>query len=90
MHELAHSLVALRYKVPVNRITLFIFGGVSQIAGEPPSASAEFQIAVVGPLTSLALAAFFYLLSRCSRKSLQPWRSPSIWRSSTPCWACST
>jgi Zn-dependent protease/CBS domain-containing protein len=62
VHELAHSVVALHYKVPVNRITLFIFGGVSQIAGEPKSASAEFQIAVVGPLTSFALAAFFYFL----------------------------
>ena len=62
VHELAHSWVALRYKVPVSRITLFIFGGVSQIAGEPPSASAEFLIAVVGPLTSFALAALFYLL----------------------------
>ena len=62
VHELAHSWVALRYKVPVSRITLFIFGGVSQIAGEPPSASAEFSIAVVGPLTSFALAAVFFLL----------------------------
>jgi Zn-dependent protease len=62
VHELAHSWVALRYKIPVHRITLFIFGGVSQIAGEPPSASAEFLIAVVGPLTSFALAALFYFL----------------------------
>lgn len=60
VHELAHSWVALRYKIPVHRITLFIFGGVSQIAGEPPSASAEFLIAIVGPLTSFALAALFY------------------------------
>jgi Zn-dependent protease/CBS domain-containing protein len=64
VHELAHSWVALRYKVPVQRITLFIFGGVSQIAGEPPSASAEFLIAVVGPLTSFALAAVFFFLER--------------------------
>ena len=63
IHELAHSWVAIRYKVSVSRITLFIFGGVSQIAGEPPSASAEFLIAVVGPLTSFALAVlFFYFL----------------------------
>jgi Zn-dependent protease/CBS domain-containing protein len=61
-HELAHSVVALRYKVPVHRITLFIFGGVSQIAGEPPSAGAEFLIAVVGPLASFALGAIFYFL----------------------------
>jgi Zn-dependent protease len=62
VHELAHSWVALRYKVPVHRITLFMFGGVSQIAGEPPSAGAEFLIAGVGPLTSFVLAACFYYL----------------------------
>jgi Zn-dependent protease len=62
VHELAHSWVALRYKIPVHRITLFVFGGVSQIAGEPPSAGAEFLIAVVGPLTSITLAGVFYLL----------------------------
>jgi Zn-dependent protease/CBS domain-containing protein len=62
VHELAHSWVAIRYKVPVHRITLFIFGGVSQIAGEPPSATAEFLIAIVGPITSFALAAIFFLL----------------------------
>jgi Zn-dependent protease len=62
VHELAHSWVALRYKIPVHRITLFIFGGVSQIAAEPPSAGVEFLIAIVGPLTSFALAALFFLL----------------------------
>jgi Zn-dependent protease len=62
IHELAHSLVALRYKIPISRITLFIFGGVSQIAGEPPSASAEFLIAIAGPATSIALAVVFRAL----------------------------
>ncbi|MFC1586409.1 site-2 protease family protein [Fibrobacterota bacterium] len=60
MHELGHSLAALRYKIPVRSITLFLFGGVAQIGAEPPSAIAEFIIAIAGPLVSLALAVFFY------------------------------
>lgn len=60
LHELGHSVVALRYKIPVRSITLFIFGGIAQIGAEPPSAVAEFFIAIAGPLVSLALAVFFY------------------------------
>ena len=59
LHELGHSVVALRYKIPVRRITLFIFGGVAQIGAEPPSAAAEFVIAIAGPIVSLALALIF-------------------------------
>ena len=62
LHELGHSVVALRYKIPVRSITLFIFGGVAQIAAEPPSAISEFWIAIVGPIVSFGLALFFGVL----------------------------
>ena len=62
LHELGHSVISLGYKIPVRSITLFIFGGVAQIGGEPPSAWAEFWIAVAGPAVSFALAMFFALL----------------------------
>lgn len=62
LHELGHSVVAIRYQMPVRRITLFIFGGVAEIGAEPPSARAEFWIALAGPAVSLALAVLFGLL----------------------------
>lgn len=62
LHELGHSVVAMRYGIKVPRITLFIFGGVSQIAGEPTSAAAEFWIAIVGPGVSFVLAILFHAL----------------------------
>jgi Zn-dependent protease/predicted transcriptional regulator len=60
-HELSHSVVALRYKVPVQSITLFVFGGLSRIEREPASAKQEFNIAIAGPLSSLFLAGCFWL-----------------------------
>ncbi|MDE3230893.1 MAG: site-2 protease family protein [Chloroflexota bacterium] len=52
VHELAHSLVARSRGMPVKSITLFIFGGVSNLEREPRSADVEFQMALVGPVAS--------------------------------------
>ena len=58
-HELAHTFVALHYKMRVPSITLFVFGGVSQIANEMRNPKQEFLIAVAGPLSSWVLAGAF-------------------------------
>src|SRR5579864_5495472 len=54
-HELGHSLIAMKYKIPVVSITLFIIGGLAQIAREPDSAKQEFNIAIAGPIASILL-----------------------------------
>lgn len=60
IHELAHSFMAESRGLRVSSITLFIFGGVSNISGEPTTAHDELLISVVGPFSSLALGAAFY------------------------------
>ncbi len=62
VHELAHSLVARRHGLAIRGITLFIFGGVAEMESEPPNAKAEFLMAAAGPLTSIVIGAFFYVL----------------------------
>ncbi len=62
-HELAHSLVARSRGIPIKQITLFMFGGVSNLEGEPGTAPVEAWISFVGPLTSLVLGAIFFSLS---------------------------
>jgi Zn-dependent protease/CBS domain-containing protein len=57
IHELAHSLVARRYGIPMRGITLFIFGGVAEMSAESPHPKAEFWVAIAGPIMSFALAA---------------------------------
>ena len=69
-HEMAHSVVAKHYKIPVVSITLFIFGGVARISRDPSRAIEEFNIAVAGPISSLLLAGSFGLVYRAAGTNL--------------------
>ncbi len=72
VHELAHSLVAIAKGLSVQGITLFIFGGVSNIKGEPERPSVEFVMAIVGPLASLVLAGIFWGLRQAVGQQVSP------------------
>ncbi|HEY3397073.1 MAG TPA: site-2 protease family protein [Armatimonadota bacterium] len=63
LHELCHSLVANSLGMSVKRITLFIFGGVSQIEDEAHSPLGEFLMSAAGPACSFALAGLCWGLS---------------------------
>ncbi|TNE56515.1 MAG: site-2 protease family protein [Alphaproteobacteria bacterium] len=63
LHELSHSVVARGFGMRIRGITLFIFGGVAELQDEPPSAVAEFFVAIAGPLMSFALGFLFHTLS---------------------------
>jgi len=64
VHELAHAWEARRQDIPVQSITLYIFGGVAQIAGKPKSPGGEFRVAAIGPASSFVLAGLFFALNR--------------------------
>ena len=76
VHEFAHALVARRFKMSVSSITLFLLGGVASLTREPPSAKAEFSMAIAGPATSLAIGAVALALSQLVTDSLD--RVPSL------------
>ena len=71
-HELSHSVVAVRKGIPVRGITLFIFGGVSQLAHEAQRPFTEFLVAVVGPAMSIALFAVLLGLSHLLKGASTP------------------
>jgi Zn-dependent protease len=64
VHEIGHSLMALRFKIPVHRIVLYIFGGASEIGEESPGAWTDFWITLVGPVVNLVLWAILSLAVR--------------------------
>lgn len=72
VHELAHTVAALRFKLPVRRIQLQFFGGVSEIEKESETPGREFVLAFVGPLLSLVLAAVFYGVMQLVRDGTVP------------------
>ncbi|MCT9078425.1 site-2 protease family protein [Streptomyces fulvoviolaceus] len=74
VHELAHTVAALRFKLPVRRIQLQFFGGVSEIEKEAETPGREFVLAFVGPLLSLVLAGLFYL----ALQPVQPGTVPGV------------
>ena len=78
VHELGHSWVALRNGIPIRSITLFVFGGVAQIAREPGAPGVELRIAIAGPATSFVLAALFAGIWQVVR-DVPILAAPAIW-----------
>ncbi|NET37727.1 MAG: site-2 protease family protein [Cyanothece sp. SIO1E1] len=70
LHELGHSLVALSQGIKVNSITLFLFGGIASIDRESKTPGGAFQVAIAGPLVSLALFGMLTLLNSLSASSV--------------------
>jgi Zn-dependent protease/CBS domain-containing protein len=79
LHELMHSVVARAAGIPVKSITLFIFGGVSQITEEPAKPQVELKMAIAGPLTSLLLGGVFWAVYYLVPESMEHIIAVSFW-----------
>ena len=78
-HELSHSVVAQAAGIPVKAITLFIFGGVSQISREPGQPNVEFRMALAGPLSSLILGGIFWGIHVAAKGTSEPLAALAFW-----------
>jgi Zn-dependent protease len=78
-HELAHSLVARNAGIPIDSITLFIFGGVSTMTDEPRRPGVEFRVAVAGPLTSVAIGALSFIVLGLTINASEPVAAMAFW-----------
>jgi Zn-dependent protease len=59
LHELGHAIQARREGMKIDGITLWVFGGVARLGGEPPSSGADLRVAAAGPIVSLVLGLLF-------------------------------
>lgn len=78
LHELGHSYVALYYRIPIEKITLFIFGGVAHMKQEAPTPRAEFLIALAGPAVSFVIGGLCFVFVELAEaiqrhRGLQGW-----------------
>lgn len=78
LHELGHSYVALYYRIPIEKITLFIFGGVAHMKKEAPTPRAEFLIALAGPAVSFVIGGLCFVFVELAEaiqrhRGLQGW-----------------
>ena len=72
MHEVAHAVIAEYYHMPISSITLFIFGGVAEMEGEPSHPLGEFFMAIAGPIMSALMGLFFWASANLYAEYIRP------------------
>ncbi len=76
LHELSHSLVARAFGLEIRGITLFFFGGVSEMEDEPADTKTELLVGLAGPASSLVLGIFFLAVTWGVRAT--GWTNPIV------------